>query len=89
MFFTHVKSQGFLNGFKARSEAAEAIVYMMWPDVARASLAWPMQVVFMHFGPFMQWATHLGSVVAAQVSFAHGLWKSEKSRKLTASYLDI
>ena len=85
MFCTHVKSQGFLSGFKARSEAAEAIMYMMRPDVARSSSAWPMQVVFMHLGPFMQQATHVESVVAAQVSFAHGLWKSGKSRNLTAS----
>ena len=89
MFCTHVKSQGFLSGFKARSEEAEAIVYMMRPDVARSSSAWPLQVVFMHFAPFMQWATQVESVVAAQVSFAHGLWKSEKMLKLTASYLDI
>ena len=78
-----------LSGFKARSEAAEAIVYMMRPDVARSSSARQMQVVFMHFVPFMLWATQVESVVAAQDCFYHGLWKSEKSQKLTASYLDI
>ena len=64
MFCTHVKSQGFLSSFKARSEAAEAIMYMMRPDVARSSSAWPMQVVFIDVGPFMQYATQVESVIA-------------------------